>query len=118
MSAPSKSFIRRTRTASFGLSRKRSTPPGIDLRQVERLAELSRLALTPQEAERMRGEFAAILDYFAALDRVHFPKGALAEEASAESGMRDDVVGPSIPRELLEGVPQKKGRYVRAPRVF
>jgi hypothetical protein len=32
--------------------------------------------------------------------------------------MRDDLVGPSIPGELLEGVPQKKGRYVRAPRVF
>jgi len=66
----------------------------------------------------MRGEFAAILEYFATLDRVEIPKGAALQEALGESGMRDDVVGPSIPRELLEGVPQKKGRYVRAPRVF
>jgi aspartyl/glutamyl-tRNA(Asn/Gln) amidotransferase C subunit len=90
----------------------------MDLRQVERLAELSRLALSPQEAGRMRGEFAAILEYFATLDRVEIPKGDALQEAPGETGMRGDVVGPSIPRELLEGVPQRKGRYVRAPRVF
>jgi aspartyl/glutamyl-tRNA(Asn/Gln) amidotransferase C subunit len=101
------------------LSRRREKKAAaIDMRQVERLAELSRLALTSQEAERLRGEFASILGYFASLDSVQVPKGAVLQDVPPGSGMRDDVVGPSIPGELLEGVPQKKGRYVRAPRVF
>jgi aspartyl/glutamyl-tRNA(Asn/Gln) amidotransferase C subunit len=98
--------------------RKSASPPAIDLRQVERLAGLSHLSLTRHEAERLREEFAAILEYFATLDGVDVGSAPALQEALPGSGTREDVVGPSFPREVLEGVPQKKGRYVRAPRVF
>ena len=85
---------------------------------MERLAELSRLTLGPQEAGRLQGELSSILDYFATLDKVDVSKVAASQEATTDAGLRDDVVRPSAPEEILEGVPQKKGRYVRAPRVF
>lgn len=90
----------------------------LSLDQVERLAELSRLSLSAREAEHLRGEFAPILEYFATLDKVDVSGVPRLEEAATEPGTREDVPRPSIPRELLEGVPHKKGRYVRAPRVF
>ena len=90
----------------------------MDLRQVERLADLSRLSLSPREAERLRGELSSILEYFAALDKVDVSAVAKGADASREDGLREVVVRPSMPTEILEGVPQKKGRYVRAPRVF
>ncbi len=99
----------------------RSRPPktaSVDLRQVERLADLSRLSLGPQEAERLRGELSSILGYFATLDKVEISKAIPGREASHDGGLRDDVARPSIPEPILEGVPQRKGRYVRAPRVF
>ncbi len=92
-------------------------PPSVDAAQVERLAELSRLSLSPQEAERLRGELSSILEYFAALDKVDASKAGPSEEA-ASGGLREDEVRPSTPDEILQGVPQRKGRYVRAPRVF
>lgn len=90
----------------------------VDARQVDRLADLSRLSLTPQEADRLRGELATILDYFAALKDVDL--SAAPQEPSAEERPweREDVVAPSTPDEVLKGVPEKRGRYVRAPRVF
>jgi aspartyl-tRNA(Asn)/glutamyl-tRNA(Gln) amidotransferase subunit C len=102
------------------LSRKPRTrrTPSVDLHQVERLADLSRLSLGPHEAERLRGELSSILEYFAALDKVDVSGVAKGAEASRESVLREDVVRPSTPAEILEGVPQRKGRYVRAPRVF
>ncbi|HUI01750.1 MAG TPA: Asp-tRNA(Asn)/Glu-tRNA(Gln) amidotransferase subunit GatC [Nitrososphaerales archaeon] len=90
----------------------------VDASRVERLADLSRLSVSPQEAERLRGELSSILDYFAALDELDIQGPAPEAEAMAGSGQREDVPGPSTPDALLEGVPQKKGRYVRAPRVF
>jgi aspartyl/glutamyl-tRNA(Asn/Gln) amidotransferase C subunit len=90
----------------------------VDIHQVHRLADLSRLSLAPQEAERLRGEISSILEYFAVLDRVILPKGTPLREATMEGAQRQDVVRPSKPDEILAGVPQKKGRYVRAPRVF
>jgi len=89
----------------------------VDARQVERLAELSRLSLSPKEAERLRGELSSILEYFAALDEVDVSNAGPPTEA-ASGGLRDDEVRPSAPDEILQGVPQRKGRYVRAPRVF
>ena len=90
----------------------------VDLRQVERLADLSRLSLGPEEAERLRGELSSILEYFATLEKVDVSGVAEGADASLEGGLREDVVRPSMPAEILEGVPQRKGRYVRAPRVF
>jgi aspartyl/glutamyl-tRNA(Asn/Gln) amidotransferase C subunit len=90
----------------------------VDIHQVHRLADLSRLSLAPQEAERLRGEISSILEYFAVLDKVILSKGIPLREATMEGAQRQDVVRPSKPDEILAGVPQKKGRYVRAPRVF
>ena len=90
----------------------------MDIRQVERLADLSRLSLDPQEAERLRRELSSILGYFAALDKVDISKSIPPSESVLEGGLRQDLVRPSTPEDILQGVPQKKGRYVRAPRVF
>ncbi len=92
--------------------------PSVDLRQVERLADLSRLSLGKQEAERLRGELSSILEYFAALDKVDLSKASPTQDAALQGGLREDVVRPSTPEEILQGVPRKKERYVRAPRVF
>lgn len=91
--------------------------PSVNLRQVERLADLSRLSLEREEAERLRRELSSILDYFNTLDKVDLPESAAAQQ-SDEDGLRPDEVRPSTPQEILRGVPRKKGRYVRAPRVF
>ena len=92
--------------------------PSVDLHQVERLADLSRLSLDSKEAETLRGELSSILDYFATLDEVDISMAPVHQEVSRGGGLREDVVRPSTPEEVLKGVPQRKGRYVRAPRVF
>ncbi len=95
-----------------------SKPPSVGLVRVERLADLSRLSIGPQEAERLQGELSSILEYFAVIDKVEVPKALASREAPQSSGLRGDVVRPSTPDAILKGVPQRKGRYVRAPRVF
>ena len=101
------------------MSPKTKPASSIDIGQVEWLAQLSRLSLGPREAGRLRGELSSILDYFAALDRVDIEKlPKAAEGVATASGRRDDVVRPSDADEILSGAPEKKGRYVKAPRVF
>jgi aspartyl/glutamyl-tRNA(Asn/Gln) amidotransferase C subunit len=90
----------------------------VDLRQVQRLADLSRLSLGPQEAERLRTELSSILGYFDILDKANLAKGLPPQESVTGGAQREDSVRPSNPDEILAGVPRRKGRYVRAPRVF
>jgi aspartyl/glutamyl-tRNA(Asn/Gln) amidotransferase C subunit len=107
--------------------RKPGETKGVDIHRVERLAGLARLSLNPHEAEKLQGELSCILEYFAALDSIDLSKRDSREEEGSRAGrqvdattggMRDDQPAPSTAEPILEGVPQRKGRYVRAPRVF
>lgn len=96
----------------------RASTQSIDERTVERLAGLSRLSLNRQEAERLREELSSIISYFATLDAVDVATRGSITGDDGGGRLREDVVRPSNPDEILSGVPQKKGRYVKAPRVF
>ena len=85
--------------------------------EVKRLGQLSRLNLSPSEEEKLREQLSSILEYFRVVDGVKgmAQSGGAGEDASQ---LRKDEVGPSDPEGVLKAVPQKKGRLVKAPRVF
>jgi aspartyl/glutamyl-tRNA(Asn/Gln) amidotransferase C subunit len=99
---------RRTKTGGAGT---------VDTRTLQRLAELSRLSIGPEEIGSLKEDLSSILGYFAALDSVDVSKSS-AYQPMKGAAQRKDVVRASMPEELLRGVPQRKGRYVKAPRVF
>ncbi len=89
----------------------------VTLEEVKRLASLSRLTMTRPEEERLREELSSILEYFRVVDGVA-GTGETNRTIEDTSALRPDEVGPSDPDGVLRGVPRKKGRLVRAPRVF
>jgi aspartyl/glutamyl-tRNA(Asn/Gln) amidotransferase C subunit len=95
----------------------RKSKPGITSDQVRQLATLSRLTLSPSEEEEMRKDISSILEYFGAVDSVK-EEVPLDKAALDANSLRADEVRPSDPEGVLGGVPQKKGRLVKAPRVF
>jgi aspartyl-tRNA(Asn)/glutamyl-tRNA(Gln) amidotransferase subunit C len=101
----------------MALDLSRRAKAAVSLEEVRRLASLSRLTMTRPEEERMRDDLSSILDYFRVVDGVGgtAPAARLTEEAQL---LRPDEVKPSDPEGVLRGVPHKKGRLVRAPRVF
>jgi len=99
------------------LSLAHKTRAAVSIEEVRRLASLSKLFLTRVEEERTRDELSSILDYFRVVDEVAGP-GARSGIAQEAAGLRADEVKPSDPDGVLRGVPHRKGRLVRAPRVF
>jgi aspartyl/glutamyl-tRNA(Asn/Gln) amidotransferase C subunit len=95
----------------------RKSKPTITADQVRQLANLSRLTLTESQEQELRKELSSILEYFSAVDGVdsNLPLDKITQDAST---LRADEVGPSDPEGVLNGVPQRKGRLVKAPRVF
>ncbi len=83
--------------------------------QVRAVARLTRLHLTDEEVEQMRGQLSAILKHFESLSRVDTadvePTGHTTE---AHSVMREDRVSPSLPRDrVLANAPDKEGEFFR-----
>lgn len=80
----------------------------LTLEEVEHIAELARLELSPEEEARFREQLSAILDYFSQLQTVD--TGDIPPTASvlpAGSGLRPDVPRSGLPLdELLANAPQ------------
>jgi aspartyl-tRNA(Asn)/glutamyl-tRNA(Gln) amidotransferase subunit C len=88
--------------------------------QVEHIAELARLALSPEELELYRDQLSHILEYFERLQELD--TDAVEPTASVlgqHSVMREDVRRPPSARDdILENAPAAKDGCFSVPRVL
>lgn len=84
------------------------------------VAKLARLALTPAEVERFGAQLGALLEHVDVLARLPVTDVAATAQVIPQSNvMRDDVVTPSLDREVvLGGAPAREGAYFRMPRII
>lgn len=77
---------------------------GLSRSDVEHVAHLARLGLTPDEVERLQGQLNHILDQYAKLaelDTDAIPP--TAQTIELENILREDLVTPSLPTEAVLG---------------
>lgn len=95
----------------------------ISQKDVQHIAHLARLALTPEEEERFVGELSSILVFVEKLNEAN-TEGVMPMTGGTtlEHVLRDDmVVDPALEgkhEQLLSAVPERKDRWVKAKKVF
>jgi aspartyl-tRNA(Asn)/glutamyl-tRNA(Gln) amidotransferase subunit C len=91
--------------------------PALTRKEVEEIALLARLALEPEQLERMQRELGAILEHFdalAAVDTAGVP--AMTHAVPMDLRMRIDAAEPSLPVEAaLAAVPRRDGDLIVVP---
>jgi len=92
----------------------------LSIAEVEHIAELARLELSPAESERFREQLSAILDYAARL--ANLDTSGISPTSSVlpnRSVLRDDLARPGLaPDVLLANAPiQADGQFI-VPSVF
>jgi aspartyl-tRNA(Asn)/glutamyl-tRNA(Gln) amidotransferase subunit C len=96
----------------------------VTVEDVERVAELAHLELTPDETGAMLHDLNAILNYVAELNEVDTagisPLAQVTEVLdAAASGLRSDVVLPSLDRaKVLAEAPETNGIFFKVPKVI
>ncbi|HET7785498.1 MAG TPA: Asp-tRNA(Asn)/Glu-tRNA(Gln) amidotransferase subunit GatC [Myxococcales bacterium] len=94
----------------------------IDRAQVRHVARLARLALSPEEEERLASQLGHVLDYIERLQAVDVSSVAplsFAGDAAAGLPLREDVPHPSLPRDkVLAQAPQADGQAFVVPRII
>jgi aspartyl-tRNA(Asn)/glutamyl-tRNA(Gln) amidotransferase subunit C len=96
----------------------------VTVEDVERVAELAHLKLTPEESDGMQRDLNAILDYVAELNELD-TKGVMPLEQVSELGdalpraPRADVLEPSLNREVvMREAPETDGVFFKVPKVI
>lgn len=91
----------------------------IDRDQVQKVAHLARLQLTPDEEEKFTTQLNDILDYFeqlSELDVSNVPPTTRAIDVS--NVVRPDAHQPSPAREaLLDNAPDRDGDFFKVPKI-
>ena len=87
---------------------------------VEHVAYLARLGLTPDELARLEGQLNHILDQYAILATV--PTDHIAPTAQTielENILRDDVARPSLtPEQVLANTAERDGDFIVVPAIL
>ena len=87
---------------------------------IEHVANLARLQLTPEEKERFAGQFDQILDYFKRLNSVDVEGVEPTAHALPRHNIwRQDEPGPVLtPQEVLANAPASRDSQVVVPKVI
>jgi len=88
-----------------------STPSPLDAVQVAHLANLARIALTPEETEKLTGELGVIIESIAKVSEVATPDvPATSHPIRLTNVFRPDVPGETLTvEEALSGAPERDG---------
>lgn len=91
----------------------------IDRKEVEHVAMLARLKLSPEEMEIYTEQLNAILEY---MDKLNELDTRGVETTSyiifAKTPMKDDAVGEPLPKEEgLANVPDREGDFFKVPKI-
>ena len=94
--------------------------PGLSRSDVEHVAHLARLGLTPDELRLLEGQLNHILDQYAKLAELDTEAIApTAQTIELENILREDVVVPSLPVEdVLRNAASAAGGYVVSPPIL
>jgi len=92
----------------------------IDREQVQKVAHLARLALTPAEEEQFTTQLSSILDYFEQLAELDTTDVAPMTRAIEVSNVtRPDRLQPTLEREaFLQEAPEQDGEFFRVPQIL
>ena len=93
----------------------------ISIKEIEKLADLSRIALSPEEKESLRKDIDSILGYVAQIKSV---SAGLDSEKKA-GGLRNVMREDTNPHEsgiftepLLSAAPSREGQYIRVKKIL
>ena len=95
----------------------------VTVEEVERVAELANVELTPEESGRMLRDLNAILDYVAELNELDTegvaPLAQVSELNAVVTALRRDEVRPSLDRAaVMSQAPETDGAFFKVPKVI
>ncbi len=87
--------------------------------ELRRLASMARLSLTPSEERRLGKEIGEIISYFAIIDSAKVERLETSyRRVEVKDAFREDTIESFDADSIFKMAPHRRGRHVKAPRVF
>lgn len=93
----------------------------IEIKDIEKLAELSRIALEEGEKESLRKEIDSILEYVGQIKSISADVGDKKEAGLLRNVMREDTLPNPVGENteaLVAEMPKKSGNYLKVKKIL
>jgi len=92
----------------------------IDTNMVKHVANLVRLGISDEEAQKFSPQFSSIIEYFNMLNEVDTENVPPASDITNNTNvLREDIAKPSMSREeFLKNAPNSERGYIKVPTVL
>ncbi|MBU2564626.1 Asp-tRNA(Asn)/Glu-tRNA(Gln) amidotransferase subunit GatC [Patescibacteria group bacterium] len=91
----------------------------ISKKDIQHIAKLARIELIDKEEEKFQKDLSSILDFVEKLNKVNTDNvDRLSQVTGLENIVREDKVNSKEKYELLKQVPNKKGKYIKVPKIL
>ncbi len=93
----------------------------ISLQDIEKLAQLSRIHLSTEEKEGLRGQIDSILTYVGQINQVAGTVGNVVETVAPRNVFRDDInphESGAHTEDLLNEAPQREGQFFKVKKIL
>ena len=87
---------------------------------IDHVARLARLALTPEEKQRFAAQFGRLFEFIAELQQLDVEEiPATAQVIPIHNVLRDDELRPCLSQaDALANAPDREGPYFKTPRIL
>ncbi|MFH1876586.1 MAG: Asp-tRNA(Asn)/Glu-tRNA(Gln) amidotransferase subunit GatC [Candidatus Omnitrophota bacterium] len=92
----------------------------VDIKTVEYVAQLARIAVTDREKEYLAGQLSAILDYIDQLKSVNVEGVEPLRGLNLEQNILrpDEVISSTTRKAILANAPGREGDYFKVPKII
>lgn len=89
-------------------------------KEIEHLAKLARIDLTPQEIRKFKNQLSSILDYVAKLKKVNTKKtnATLLATTTENVSRKDRVESSKTRKELLKAAPEQRDHFYKVKAIL
>src|SRR5689334_1256472 len=86
--------------------------------EINSLAKMSRIKISPDEAEKLASEIGAVLSYASSLQEIARTVKVPSEQRACMNIMREDVIETFDAQLILAQAPEREGDYFVVPKII
>ena len=86
--------------------------------EVKRFAELARIKITDEEAEKYSKEFEDIIPFISQISKMDIPESVVRDFKNVNTLREDEIIETNNQKEIIEEMPEKESGYLKVKKIL
>ena len=90
----------------------------ISIDDVKKFAELSRIKITEEEAQKFSKDFDEIIPFISKISEMNMPESAIRSLQNVNTLREDEIIETNHQKEIVKEMPDSKDNYLKVKKIL